>query len=65
MEKKIMEKILTYGAFMALAQKNYCKGGDCVYECWDEDAFNDYVKEFGPITEEKAYGIFRLYASQG
>lgn len=64
MEKKLMKKILTYAEFMALAQENYCKGGDCVVECWDEVEFNDYVKEFGPITKEKAYSIFRLYASR-
>lgn len=55
------EKALSYEELIELARENYTKGGDSVYECWDEREFNDYVKEFGPITKEKAYKLFGMY----
>lgn len=27
-------------------------------ECWDENTFNEYVNEFGPITEKVALDMF-------
>jgi hypothetical protein len=41
--------------------QNYCKGGDCIVECWDELSFRYYCEEFGPMTKEKADSLFRLY----
>lgn len=55
------EQGLTYEELMELARKNYNKGGDSVYECWGKEEFNEYVKEFGPITKEKAYKLFGMY----
>jgi hypothetical protein len=52
---------LTYEQFMALALEHYNEGGDCVYECWEEYQFDDYVYLFGPITEEQALKIFNTY----
>lgn len=49
---------LTYSEFMALALKYYNEGGDSVYECWEKYQFDDYVNQFGPITEEVALKIF-------
>lgn len=55
---------LTYEEFIALGKENYTKGGDVVYECWERYEFEDYVKMFGAMTEEKAMSLFRLYKSQ-
>jgi hypothetical protein len=52
---------LTYEQFMALALEHYNEGGDRVYECWEEYQFDDYVKLFGPITEEQTLKIFNTY----
>lgn len=52
---------LTYEQFMALALEHYNNGGDCVYECWEEYQFDDYVHQFGPITKEHALKIFNIY----
>lgn len=52
-------KILSYGEFMELALKNYAKGGEVFYECWEEYQFNDYVKLFGAITEKDAMKMFK------
>lgn len=51
-------KELTYQEFMDLAKQNYCKGGMVFFECWDESAFDYYVKEFGVITKKRAFQLF-------
>lgn len=58
-----MNKILNYDELMAFALENYTKGGDFVYECWGKREFNDYVKEFGPITKQEALNMFALNLS--
>ena len=55
---------LTYEEFIALGKENYTNGGDVVYECWERYEFEEYVKMFGAMTEEKAMSLFRLYKSQ-
>jgi len=55
-----MNKPLTYDELMALALKHYSKGGDNFYECWNEKTFDEYTREFGPMTKEKALEMFRL-----
>lgn len=54
--KKMKE--LTWKEFYKLALKNYENGGDGIVECWDENTFNEYVAEFGPITEKVARDMF-------
>ena len=54
---------MTYEELMTLALKYYNKGGDGVYECWDRRTFNDYVAEFGGITEEVALKMFDVWES--
>ena len=49
---------MTWKEFYKLALRNYENGGDCVVECWDENTFNEYVAEFGPITEKIAHEMF-------
>lgn len=61
---KQMGKVLTYEEFIALGKANYTNGGDVVYECWERYEFEEYVKMFGAMTEEKAMSLFRLYKSQ-
>lgn len=51
-------KTLTWKEFYKLALRNYENGGDGIVECWDEDTFNEYVSEFGPITEKIALDMF-------
>ena len=53
-------RALTYEELMAYALKQYSKGGDAMYECWDERTFSDYVEMFGPITKSRALEMFRL-----
>lgn len=57
-------RALTYEEFIALAKENYTKGGDSVVECWRQADFDEYVKEFGPMTEARAKRILELYAVQ-
>lgn len=56
-----MSKVLSFADFIELARIHYNEGGDGVYECWDKLSYDFYVKEFGPITKEKALSIFNLY----
>lgn len=51
-------KALTWKEFYKLALRNYENGGDGIVECWDENTFNTYVAEFGPITEKIAFDMF-------
>lgn len=51
-------KNLTWKEFYKLALRNYENGGDGIVECWDENTFNEYVEEFGPITEKVALDMF-------
>lgn len=51
-------KPLTYEELISLALEYYEKGGDGVYECWDEKYFNEYVETFGPIYKNNALAIF-------
>ncbi|MGM9540140.1 hypothetical protein [Anaerovibrio sp.] len=54
-----MWKYLTYEEFTNLAREWYRWGGATFYECWDENAFNEYVKEFGRISKTRALRMFR------
>ena len=56
-----MAQALTYEEFQDLALKNYFTGGDVVVECWGRSEFDEYVREFGPITRKEAFSIFGLY----
>lgn len=56
----MMNEPMTYEELIQFALENYTKGGDSVYECWDEQVFNEYVQEFGPITRKKALEMFDL-----
>lgn len=57
--KVVKEFPLTYNEFLDLALKNYTKGGDTYYECWDNRTFDFYVEEFGPITHSDALAMFQ------
>jgi len=57
--KMARAKAMNYEELIEYARKHYNRGGDSVYECWDERTFNEYVKEFGPITKRDALGIFK------
>lgn len=51
-------KPLTYEELISLALEHYERGGDGVYECWDESVFNKYVNLFGPIYKKDALKMF-------
>lgn len=55
------ETELSYEQFQELAKANYCNGGDVVVECWDEAAFEERVRMFGPMTKRAAFDLFALY----
>jgi hypothetical protein len=59
--KEVITMAMSYKEFMEYAMQNYCRGGDCIVECWDELSFRYYCEEFGPMTKEKADSLFRLY----
>lgn len=52
---------MTYEELMAFALKHYNEGGDGLYECWDRHTFDEYVHEFGPITERDALKMFGVW----
>ena len=54
---------MTYEELMSLALKYYNRGGDGVYECWDRQTFDEYVAEFGEITEKVALKMFGIWES--
>ena len=56
-----MKKSLNWKEFYKLALRNYENGGDGIVECWDERTFNEYVNNFGPITEKVARDMFDTY----
>ena len=57
-------KALTYEEFQKLGRKHYNEGGDVIVECWDKSDFDEYCKEFGKITEKKAFDIMCLYEEE-
>lgn len=50
---------MTYKEFMELANENYENGGDTFVECWDEQDFANYEKEFGKMTKKKALQMIK------
>lgn len=54
------DKELTYKEAQAFAMAYYSKGGDAFYEAWEEYQFNDYVKEYGPMTVKAMKSMFRI-----
>ena len=54
-------KPISYEEFQALGHKYYTNGGDVIVECWDEEAYNDYCKEFGQMTERGALNLIGMY----
>lgn len=49
---------MKYTELLELAKKHYNRGGDMVFECWDERFYNEYICMFGEITEEQALRLF-------
>lgn len=62
-EKEILEygtgEDLSLGELLSLAKDNYAKGGDTVYECWDQRYYDDYVSMFGPVRRRDVGNLFR------
>ena len=51
-------KVLNYKELVELAKANYTHGGMSIVECWEQSTFDEYVKEFGPITHDGAFEMF-------
>ena len=49
---------LSLGELLTLAKENYNEGGDAVYECWDQNFYDDYVKECGPVRRKDVKKLF-------
>jgi hypothetical protein len=52
---------LSLGELLTLAKENYNEGGDAVYECWDQNFYDDYVKECGPVRREDVKSLFSSF----
>lgn len=55
-----MSKGMTYEELMSFAKDHYNEGGDATFECCDRRWFDDYVKQFGPMTKRKALEMFAI-----
>lgn len=51
---------LSFDEFMALAKANYKKGGDAFVECWDQNTYEYWIREFGAFTKVSALQAFEL-----
>lgn len=60
-EASTNDKGLTWDEFRRLAKDNSTKGGLVVLETWEKYQFDDYVKQFGPMTKKDALALFKLY----
>lgn len=53
-KKPIAKKGMTFEQLIELAKKHYNEGGDGIVECWDQNTYDEYVRQFGPITKKVA-----------
>ena len=53
---------MNYEELIKWGMKHYNEGGDVFVECWDKSDYNEYVKEFGLMTEETAASFARMYS---
>ena len=53
-------KALTYEEFMEFSRKHYNHGGDAYFECWDRQAFDEYVKAVGEISTDDALQMYKF-----
>ena len=51
-------KTITWPELLKLAREHYNAGGDGIVECWTESDFDEYVQEYGPMTERQALDMF-------
>ncbi len=55
---------LSFNEVMQYAGSNYYNGGDVISEHWDERTYNDYVKQFGPVTKRKLDKLFQQHKQE-
>ena len=55
---------LSYEELIEYARQHYNKGGDGIYECWDQNTYNEYVSMFGPITKRKSLRMFKDFYTE-
>ena len=56
-----MKKAITYEELIELAKARYNRGGDGFIECWSQKDFEEYVKEYGPVTQDDAIEAMDFY----
>lgn len=52
-------RVLSYEEAQKFAMANYDKGGDSFVESWADYQFDDYVKQFGPMTVKDMKSMFK------
>ena len=64
-EKEVREygtgEDLSLGELLSIAKDNYTKGGDTVYECWDQQFYDDYVGISGPVKRQDTDWLFSMF----
>lgn len=58
-ELKEDKKGITFEEFMKLADRYYMQGGSEIIEFWDKNSFDEYEKEFGPMSRETAIKLMK------
>lgn len=51
---------ISFPELMEMAKDKYNEGGDGIVECWDENTYKAYVKEFGPMKKADADMLISL-----
>lgn len=58
-ELKEDKKGITFEELMKLAVRYYMQGGSEIIEFWDKNSFDEYEKEFGPMSRETAIKLMK------
>lgn len=61
MPEELLIGALDYDGLMRLALDHYYQGGDCVYECWGKQEFEEWTKDRGKMTVKSALSLFEMY----
>jgi len=54
-----MPKKLTISEVREIAKKNYSKGGDSIYEAWDDECIQEWIDQYG--TKKALKEVFAFY----
>ena len=54
---------MSYDELIKWGMKHYNEGGDVFVECWSKSDYNEYIAEFGELTEEDVKFMARMYSN--